>query len=269
MTPGGPTRTRPRCQPRRPRASPPPPDDGRGADAAATDYRRPRHRDVGAQESTDDLADRTAPRLRRRDGRATAAATRARARAIFTQITADNPAMSDAWLGRMACGDHDLETLAGAHDYSRALYRETRRIGLNDGELYAQIAAPLYLTVPVWSRATIALAYAAALITAGRYDEAAALLDDPIDHRRHPGRPVAPVHHRRACIHQTRRWPDVRAVTAVSPPAIATYVLEAVTAAVAVAVGGGRGQPRPVPGRPATRRARSAAPTPTWPPISR
>ncbi len=74
--------------------------------------------------------------------------------------------MSDAWLGRMACGDHDLDTLAGAHEHSRALYRETRRIGLNDGDLYAQVAAPLYVTVPVWSRATIALAYAAALISA-------------------------------------------------------------------------------------------------------
>ena len=80
------------------------------------------------------------------------AGDKARARTIFTQVTRDSPTMSDAWLGRMACGDHDLDTLAGAHENSRALYRETRRIGLNDGELYAQIAAPLYLTVPVWSR---------------------------------------------------------------------------------------------------------------------
>ena len=118
----------------------------------------------------------------------------ARALAAFTQITADNPAMSDAWLGRMACGDHELETLAGAHDYSRALYRETRRIGLNDGELYAQIAAPLYLTVPVWSRATIGAGLR------GRADHRRALRRGrgaarrPDRHRRHPGRPMAPVH---------------------------------------------------------------------------
>ena len=85
---------------------------------------------------------------------------RATALGIFTRVTADNPAMSDAWLGRLACGDQELDTLAGAHENSRALYRETRRIGLKAGELHAVIVAPLYLTLPVWSRATLALAYA-------------------------------------------------------------------------------------------------------------
>jgi type VII secretion ATPase EccA len=155
-----------------------------------------------------------------------------RARTVFTQITHDNPAMSDAWLGRLACGDHNLDTLAGAHEHSRALYRETRRIGLNDGDLYAQIPAPLYLTVPVWSRATIGLAYVAALISAGRYDEAARELHDPVvtaDTQAAQWRQFIT-----ACLfHQTRRWPDVRAVTAVSPPADATYVLDQITAAVA------------------------------------
>jgi type VII secretion ATPase EccA len=156
----------------------------------------------------------------------------ARAATIFTGVTRDNPSMSDAWLGRMACGDHDVDTLAGAHEHSRALYRETRRIGLNDGDLYAQTAAPLYVTVPVWSRATIALAYAGALISARRYDEAARLLDDPII----TADTQAAQWHQfvKACLfHQTRRWPDVRAVTAVSPPANATYVLDPVSAAVA------------------------------------
>ena len=80
---------------------------------------------------------------------------------------------------------------------SRALYRETRRIGLQDGALQARPAAPLYLTMPVWSRATIGLAYASALIVAGRYDEAAAGAHRCGRHRRRPGRPVAPVRHRR------------------------------------------------------------------------
>jgi hypothetical protein len=40
---------------------------------------------------------------------------RARAGAAFTQVTHENAAMSDAWLGRMACDDNDLDTLAGAH----------------------------------------------------------------------------------------------------------------------------------------------------------
>jgi hypothetical protein len=156
----------------------------------------------------------------------------ARARIAFTGVTRENPGMSDAWLGRMACGDHELETLTGAHENSRALYRETRRIGLNDGDLYAQIAAPLYVTVPVWSRATIGLAYAAALIAARRYDDAVTLLDDPII----TADSQAAQWHQfiTACLfHQTRRWPDVRSATAVCPPATATDVLDQVSIAVA------------------------------------
>jgi len=57
--------------------------------------------------------------------------------------------MTDAWLGRLACGDHSLDALAGAHTNSRALYRETRRIGLQDGQLQAAVPAPLYLSIQV------------------------------------------------------------------------------------------------------------------------
>ncbi|MCK5752889.1 MAG: AAA family ATPase, partial [Mycobacterium sp.] len=157
---------------------------------------------------------------------------RATALGIFTRITADNPAMSDAWLGRLACGDQELDTLAGAHENSRALYRETRRIGLKAGELHAVIVAPLYLTLPVWSRATLALAYASALIRAEQYAQAASLLDHPAiteDTQAAQWRQfiTATLHYR------TRRWPDLLAATAVSPPPEATYVLEPVSAAVA------------------------------------
>ena len=157
---------------------------------------------------------------------------RATALGIFTRVTADNPAMSDAWLGRLACGDQELDTLAGAHENSRALYRETRRIGLKAGELHAVIVAPLYLTLPVWSRATLALAYASALIRAEQYAAAASLLDHPAiteDTQAAQWRQfiTATLHYR------TRRWPDLLAATAVSPPPEATYVLEPVSAAVA------------------------------------
>ena len=157
---------------------------------------------------------------------------RATALGIFTRVTADNPAMSDAWLGRLACGDQELDTLAGAHENSRALYRETRRIGLKAGELHAVIVAPLYLTRPVWSRATLALAYASALIRAEQYAQAASLLDHPAiteDTQAAQWRQfiTATLHYR------TRRWPDLLAATAVSPPPEATYVLEPVSAAVA------------------------------------
>ncbi|WP_425005013.1 AAA family ATPase [Mycolicibacterium sp. S3B2] len=156
---------------------------------------------------------------------------RATALDIFTRITADNPGMSDAWLGRMACGDLDVATLAAAHENSRALYRETRRIGLKDGDLHAAALAPLYTTLPVWSRATLALAYASALIRAGRYEPAAQLLDDPAVHE-----DTQAAQWRQfitaTLYYHTRRWPDLLTATAVSPPAEATYVLDPVSEAV-------------------------------------
>ena len=141
----------------------------------------------------------------------------------FARITEANPAMSDAWVGRLACGDHSLAALAGAHANTRALYRETRRLGLQDGSLQASVDAPLYLAIPVWSRGTIAVAYAAALITAARYSAAREVLDDPelaADTQTALWRQFVTA----TLYHRTRRWPDVLAATEVCPPPGATYV---------------------------------------------
>src|SRR6201998_1809761 len=155
----------------------------------------------------------------------------------FARLTDDDPDMSDSWLGRLACGDHDLDTLAGAHEHSEALHRETSRVGLKDGELRAQIAAPMYLTLTARSRATIGLAYASKLITAARYDEAAVLLDDPIlmeDREAAPFRQFVMA----ALFHQTRSWSNVLKVAELSPSgdaAIPNDVTSAVAALAATA----------------------------------
>jgi type VII secretion ATPase EccA len=152
------------------------------------------------------------------------------AQQAFAQITTTNAAMTDAWLGRLACGDHSLDALAGAYTNSRALYRETRRIGLQDGALQAAVPAPLYLPIQVWSRGTIAVAYASGLICAGDYDRALSVLNDPdltVDAHAAMWRQfiLASLYHR------TQRWPDLCTATEVCPPAIATYVPNDVLAA--------------------------------------
>lgn len=152
------------------------------------------------------------------------------ARHAFTQLTAANPAMTDAWLGRVACGDHSLDALGGAYTNWRALYRETRRIGLKDGELQAAVPAPLYVKIEVWSRGTIAVAYASMLIAAGHYDDALGVLtgsDLAADDQAALWRQFLT-----ACLYrQTQRWPDLVAATDVCPPAAATYVPNQVLAA--------------------------------------
>ena len=148
----------------------------------------------------------------------------------FTQLTAANPAMTDAWLGRLACGDHSLDALGGAHTNWRALYRETRRLGLKDGELQAAVPAPLYVTIEVWSRGTIAVAYASILIAARHYGGALGVLTSPdlaADDQAALWRQFVT-----ACLYrQTQRWPDLIAATDVCPPATATYVPNQVLAA--------------------------------------
>ncbi len=152
------------------------------------------------------------------------------ARAQFRAITEAMPGMSDAWLGRMACGDHDLATIEGLHANSRSLYRETRRLGIEDGTLHAMVATPLYLTMPVWSRATTSVALASALIVAGRYDEALAALHD--DELRADARAAQWVQYVTAALyHRTQRWPDVLEVTQAIPCPSASPTYPEVTAA--------------------------------------
>jgi type VII secretion ATPase EccA len=152
------------------------------------------------------------------------------AQQAFAQITSNSPAMTDAWLGRLACGDHSLDALAGAYTNSRALYRETRRIGLQDGQLQALIPAPLYLQIQVWSRGTVAIAYASALIRAGDYDQALEVLNDAdltADTQAAMWRQFIVA----SLYHSSQRWPDLCAATETCPPATATYVPNDVLAA--------------------------------------
>jgi type VII secretion ATPase EccA len=145
------------------------------------------------------------------------------AREEFTRITDQSPVMTDAWVGRLACGDHSLPALAGAHTNSRALYRETRRLGLQDGALQAAVPALIYLPIQVWSRGTIAVAYASSLAVARRYDTALDVLNDPelvSDAQTALWRQFITA----ALYHQTRRWPDVCTTTDTCPPSTATYV---------------------------------------------
>jgi tetratricopeptide (TPR) repeat protein len=81
-------------------------------------------------------------------------------------------------------------------------------------------------------RATIALAYAAALITAGRHDQAAAVLEDAVITE--DAQAAQWYQFIKACLFtRPAAGPDLRAVAVVCPPAHASYVLDEVSAAVA------------------------------------
>lgn len=134
------------------------------------------------------------------------------AREAFTRATEAEPGMCDAWMGLAVSGEVSASTLGGAYRALSTLHRETRRIGLSDSALAPMVHTPFLIDLYPHTPVGIALAYAAALIGEGNYDEAGLILDD-INANDEPAQ--AQIHRFvGATLHFiTRRWPDVLAWT--------------------------------------------------------
>lgn len=130
----------------------------------------------------------------------------------FVAVTDAEPSVSDAWLGRIAAGDVAVSTLAAARNNMDYLYRETRRLEREDGELSGRLECPKYLVMPVNSPAMVTLAHASALITARQFQQAAAVLDDPA---LSAAVTAQWQHFLKTCVfYMAELWPDVLAVAA-------------------------------------------------------
>ena len=85
----------------------------------------------------------------------------AAALAQFREATDLDPAMADAWLGRVAAGDDSLSALQELYACGARLHRETNRIGAH---LSAHIKAGPYLAITVTEASHAGLALASALV---------------------------------------------------------------------------------------------------------
>ncbi|MCV7192914.1 type VII secretion AAA-ATPase EccA [Mycolicibacterium brumae] len=144
----------------------------------------------------------------------------------FAEATGRDPAMADAWLGRIACGDDGLATLTGLHACCDRLHRETNRIGVG---LSAQVKAGPYLAITVTEASHAGIALAGAWVDDGQFDRAATLLESSalLDcWENHQWRQ----HVRAYLMFATARWPDVIAEAGRVLPARAV-IMSAVTAA--------------------------------------
>ena len=149
----------------------------------------------------------------------------ASARRLFGEATDADPSMADAWLGRIAAGDDDPRTLAALYDHGTRLHRESTRLGVR---LAAAVKAGPYLSITVTEASHAGLGLASVMIDDGRFDEAAAILDDPAllegreNHHWHQ-------HISAYLMFATQRWGDVIAEAArVLPPT--AVMMPAVTA---------------------------------------
>lgn len=154
------------------------------------------------------------------------------ARADFVAATEADPSMADAWLGRIACGDDELDTLQRLYANSDWLHKETTRLGRH---LAAQIPLGPYLSITVTDASHVGLALASALTVAGEYARADALLADTglldswVNHQWHQlGRAYL--------MFVTQRWPDLLTVAAEELPDRA-IIMPAVTASVCALAG--------------------------------
>lgn len=145
----------------------------------------------------------------------------------FKEATATDPAMADAWLGRIAAGDEDLGTLEQLHACGSRMRRESNRLGV---ALSAAIKAGPYLSITVTEASHAGIALASALIDDKQYAKAEGLLEDPTildSWENHQWRLYIAAY----LMFATQRWNDVIAEAArVLPPR--AIVMPAVTAAV-------------------------------------
>ena len=152
----------------------------------------------------------------------------AAARRLFHDATDADSSMADAWLGRIAAGDDALTTVEMLYRHGSRLRRESNRLGV---VLAAAIKAGPYLSITVTEASHAGIALAGALVDAGSFDDADAVLETPAlldSWENHQWRQ----HLRAYLMFATGRWPDVIAEAArvLDPQAV---VMPAVTAASA------------------------------------
>nr|WP_081290124.1 type VII secretion AAA-ATPase EccA [Mycobacterium asiaticum] len=162
--------------------------------------------------------------------------------ARFREATEIDPSMADAWLGRVAAGDETLSTVQQLYAYGMRLHRETNRLG---AKLSAPIKAGPYLSISVTEASHAGLALASALVDAGEYEKAGALLRDPslLDTwENHQWQQYLEAY----LMFTTQRWPDVIAVaaTVLPPQAIIMAAVTAATCALAAHAAAHLGQAR-------------------------
>ena len=149
----------------------------------------------------------------------------AAARRLFREATETDPAMADAWLGRIAAGDDDLATLEQLQAFGTRLHRESNRLGVR---LAAPIKAGPYLSITVTEASHVGIALVSALVDDKQFQKAEAVLDDPAlldGWENHQWRQYV----RAYLMFATQRWPDVIAEAArVLPPQ--ALIMSAVTA---------------------------------------
>ncbi len=126
---------------------------------------------------------------------------------MFLTATSLDPGMCDAWLARMALGEHSVEVVAGAWSARSTFGWETRRLGVSDIDFQPGVSDGLFLRLGITGVESLGCAYAVVLSGANRFEQAGALLDglelrQPLDEEQRD-------YVRGVLNFRARRWPQV------------------------------------------------------------
>lgn len=123
----------------------------------------------------------------------------------FRSATELEPAMADAWLGRLAAGEDVLESIERLHGCATRLRRESNRLGV---ALAAGVKAGPHLSIRVSESTHVTIALASAYVEQKAFDKADQLLGDPAlteSPENHQWRQYV----RCYLLFATQRWPDL------------------------------------------------------------
>jgi type VII secretion ATPase EccA len=123
----------------------------------------------------------------------------------FTRASEWDPAMADAWLGRLACGENTDEVLLALYRNRSGIGHEQRRLGLPQRTLAGRWTVDTFITYPLSDTTTATAAYASSLARGDDFAGAQEVLDEiPAAHR------IPIVEYVQGYLYtRAHRWPDV------------------------------------------------------------
>lgn len=130
-----------------------------------------------------------------------------RALEVLKLATDDDAGMADAWLARIAAGDHSVNTLAGLAGSAARLEHDLRTMGSRAQDLGVAFEVG-YLQWRIEDETSACLAYAARLLSDRQFEQANSVLERlaPTDRR--------VLYTRAQLMNDTERWPDLLAAVA-------------------------------------------------------
>lgn len=129
---------------------------------------------------------------------------------VLAMATQGDPLFADAWLGRLAAGDRSMQVYEGLWRARARLGVALSGYGIHPSDLGVRFESNMLINAPLANADVATAAYVVMLTGAGRFDEAAAVVDGERRDAESAGRKCPMTLYSGACLYfGTARWPQV------------------------------------------------------------